>query len=145
MAEELTKVAPPIVGKHSEQQAIITVPANGAVVIEVGSTNSNTVVALTGFAADYPPDTFRVRVAVPHPYIAPHEGILSPPLVQVVNQNFQRIEPPVGYSRSEHAFFEVENTTASDEELEICLGYFVMDRRTAQEYYARRWFKPPWL
>ena len=136
----LTKVDKAIFGKHSEQQVIVTIPPAGVAVLEVGSPDPHKAIALTGIDGDFPPNTFKVRVEVPHPYISPHEGVLSPALLKVVNQNFNEVKPVVGYPVEQHAFFTVENLDdASEHELELVLGFIITDPETAKKYYGARW------
>ena len=114
-------------GNHSEVQIIATIPAGGKVELELAPAKVSEAIYWTGFAADYPPDTFKV-IARSHPDVMPHFAILSPTVEHIVDMNVREVKPLI--TAQNPLRFLVENISSVDAELEVCLGLMYADVRS---------------
>jgi len=102
-------------GNHSEVQIIATIPAGGKVELELAPAKVSEAIYWTGFAADYPPDTFKV-IARSHPD------------EHIVDMNVREVKPLI--TAQNPLRFLVENISSVDAELEVCLGLMYADVRS---------------
>ena len=138
MAEEvITRVKPiePILGRHSEIQAIITIPAGGSITAKVAPPNTKTSFYWTAYAVDCEPDSFKAK-ALGTPDIFPHEAILSPAVERVVDKNLGLIKPLI--TVREPITITITNITEVDKEIEIVLGVQYADIKTTEPLRVER-------
>ena len=139
MAEEevIARVKPiePILGRHSEIQAIITIPAGGSVTAKIAPPTAQFSFYWTGFAADYEPDSFNAK-ALGTPDIFPHEAILSPAVEKVTDKNLSLIKPLI--TVREPITITITNITELDKEIEVVLGVQYADIKTTEPLRIER-------
>ena len=127
--EAITRVKPiePILGRHSEIQVIITIPAGGSISAIIAPPNDKTSFYWTGFAADYEPDSFKA-IALGIPDLFPHEAIFSPAVEKVVDKNLGIIKPLI--TMKDPINISIKNITNQDKELEVTIGVQYADIKT---------------
>lgn len=118
----LSLVAPPLVGRHSEAQVITTLSPGDVLVVKLSPPSQEIGVLLTGFQADCEPETV-YAIAHWHPEVQPHEGYVTPALVEIVNQNLREVMPLIAQGQT--MVFRFENKASYDVDFEVVVGFII--------------------
>lgn len=122
---EITKVESPLYARHSEIQAILTLDPGEEIEAIIKAPDPGTGIIITGIDGDFEPEKIYVKVQIPHPFLEPHEGYLTPALLKVVNQNFQYVKPLIKYDANTWARFRFKNVDTAVQDFEIVLGILI--------------------
>ena len=133
-----SRVYPPVPGKHSEIQVFLTIVAGDELEVILRSNKPTEAFLIRGFDADMNTDKVYVTFRVPHPLVAPHCGYLTPSLIKVVDSNFRRVEPLVGYYSHEWATFVFKNEDSYDAEVEICIPIIYSENARGLREYVKK-------